>query len=131
MSPIEVFIQIDPSGKNIQASPLQEMQPQDSRGRMTNFPPISPGDIIVENSNSRWRVVNVAQTERLRSVVHQEFALRQIPKGDIEYLLPVNVDGSTLVEFEERNFTNPHSLDDNEDYSDIIATYGFPRGSSR
>lgn len=130
MSPIEVWPQIDPNPKNTQPTALQEVHQSDTVGRMISFPPVNPRDILVESENTRWRVINVTPTQRLRAVVRQELRLHEIPKGDIEYDLPVRVDLKSLQAAAMRNFTNPQNLDKNGDYSDILASYGgFPRGT--
>lgn len=132
MSPIEVFVQIDPTSKAPAESSIQEQQPVDSRARMISFPPISPGDILVESENQRWRVRAVNPTERLRTPVRQEFSLHMIPKGDIEYSLPVNVNVKELAPAAERNFTNPQSLKEpDENIDDILAFFGRPWGLHR
>jgi hypothetical protein len=132
LPPIEVYVQIDPSGKNVKRTSLQEVQQYDTMGRMIAFPPVSPDDIIVESENKRWRVISVNSTERLRAPVHHELALHQIPKGDIEYDLPINVTPQSIfMPASEGNFNNPHHLESGEDYGDILAAFGNPRGSLR
>lgn len=130
MSPVECFIQIDPSPKQIHLTQWQEKQPGDTSGRMISFPPISPRDILVEAENRRWRVVSVSYTSRLRSVVHQELQLREVSRGDVEFALPINVD-PTASPSAERNFTNPQNLENDGDYSDILAAFGHGRGMLR
>lgn len=130
LNPVECFIQIDPNPKNVQLSQLGETQTNVTTARMMAFPPVKPRDILVESDNSRWRVERVTPTQRLRAVVHQELVLHKIPQGDIEYNLPVNVDVKTLQPAADRNFTNPQNLESSsEDFSDIFAVYGNPRGS--
>jgi hypothetical protein len=128
MTPIEVYVQIDPSPKSKQANSTQELQTNDAAGRMISFPPVSPGDILVESENRRWKVMSVSMTERLRSVLHQEIRLHEIPKGDIEYELPINVDAQALQPASERNFSNLQSIGVEEDYSDIV-NFWKTRGS--
>jgi hypothetical protein len=130
-APIEVWVQFDPSPKSPMPTSLQEVQSNNTVARMISFPPVSPNDILVESENKRWRVQAVSQTERLRAVVRQELQLHEIPRGDIEYTLPVNVDLKSLKPAAERNFTNPQHTDQNEDLSDIFAVYGKPRGTLR
>jgi hypothetical protein len=129
--PVECFVQIDASPRNVQLSSLGETQTKVTTARMMAFPPIKPRDILVESDNSRWRVEQVTPTQRLRAVVHQELVLHKIPQGDIEYNLPINVDVKKLQPAAARNFTNPQNLESSsEDYSDIFAVYGGkPRGS--
>lgn len=130
-APIEIYVQIDPPGKLSQPTSFQEMQPQDTQGRMISFPPVNPKDILVESENKRWRVGRVTQTERLRSSLRQEFALHMIPMGDIEYQLPMNVDLQNLQPASVRNFKNSQNLEDDGDYSEIFSTFGHPRGTLR
>lgn len=130
MSPVEVFLQIDPSPKQVQLSPLQEGQANVTMARMSSFPPVSPRDILIETENKRWRVEKVTPTERLRAIVRQELTLVEIPKGDIEYALPVTVN-PLLPPASERNFTNPQNIEADADFQDILDFWGKPRGSLR
>jgi hypothetical protein len=128
MAPIEVYIQIDPAGTNRQATSVGEIQPGDTSARMISFPPVSPGDILVESENHRWRVISMSPTERLRAAIRQELKLHEIPRGDIEYALPVNVDVQNLTPAAPRNFSNPQNLESNADYADILAAWDYRRG---
>jgi hypothetical protein len=128
LDPIEVFMQIDPNAKSVQPLPAGERQQSDTTARLPNFPLMKPRDIIVEAENRRWRVVKVSQTERLRSVVHQELVLHEIIKGDIEFQLPTRVDD--LRDFEPspgRNFTNPQNLEafEAEALKNAFGVYGY------
>jgi len=109
-APIETFVQIDTAGRAIQMQQVGEMQTVNTTARLSNFPLLKPRDILVEAENVRWRVLNVNVTKKLRSVVHQEVTIHQIPKTDIEYRLPINVDIATLQPSPPRQFTNPHKL---------------------
>lgn len=123
MSPTAVYVQIDPNPKNTSQSALQEVQQSDTVGRMISFPPVNPKDILVESTNRRWRVISVRQTERLRATVRQELQLHEIPRGDVEYELPVRVDEKALEPSAQRNFTNPQNIDKQDDYSDLLNAY--------
>jgi hypothetical protein len=125
MSPIAIWVQIDPNPKSNAPSSLQEVQQSDSVARMISFPPVNPKDILVESSNRRWRVINVRQTERLRAVVRQELQIHEIPRGDVEYELPVKVDEKTLEPAAARNFTNPQNTDPKAAYSQFLTAYGY------
>lgn len=131
MSPVESYVQIDPNPKSTQPNSLQEIYPSNTTARLTSFPPVSPRDILVELENRRWRVVSVATTQRLRSVLHQELVIHEIPKGDIEYDLPVTVDLAAQEPAAPRNFSNPQNLEQDETLSDIYKFWGHTRGTSR
>lgn len=120
MFPIEVWPQFDPNPKSEQANPLQSTQQSDTTARMISFPPVKPDDILIESENRRWRVKAVSETERLRAVIRQELRVHEIPRGDIEFKLPLNVDVSTLKPAAERNFTNPQAEGIEEDYTDLV-----------
>jgi hypothetical protein len=129
MSPIEVFVQIDPNNVNTASSSLQEVQQSDTSARLISFPPVNPQDILVEAENRRWRVINMMPTERLRAMVRQELRIHEVPRGDIIYDLPLRVDLS-VSSSARRNFTNPQNLENDGDISPILAAYGgFPPGT--
>lgn len=132
LTPVEAYVQVDPDAKKPQLSSVGEVQNRNTTARLISFPPVKPKDILIEAENRRWRVVSVATTERLRAVVHQELVLHEIPQGDIEYKLPLNIDVTSLSISSDRNFTNPHTPDQENDLQRALDTYGSgPRGTTR
>lgn len=132
MTPVEVFVQFDPSPKISVPAPTGELQPVTARARMSSFPPVSFRDILIESENRRWRVVNVETTQRLRAVVHQEFGLIEVPRTDVEYAIPLNVDAKTVAPADEGNFTNQQNVESDGDLQDILSFWsGKPRGVLR
>ena len=130
MTPVECFVQFDSANDAGSNTPYGEHQSGQSSARLISFPPIKPKDILIESENYRWRVVSVSYTQRLRSVVHQELVLKEVPRGDVEYKLPVNLPDITKLEpSAERNFTNPQHVDAETDLQNMLAVYGYkPRG---
>lgn len=130
-APIECFVQFDPSANTPTLAPIMEQQSSNTMVRLISFPPVRPKDILIETENRRWRVVTVQSTQRLRAVVHQEITVHEIPRGDIEFKLPVSIDDLKALEpAAERNFTNPQHPDGNEDLANILAVYQHrPRGA--
>ncbi len=91
--PIEVWIQIDPPSKAKKNNAQQIEHEVFTTGRLTFYPNVSPGDIVVEAENKRWRVVIVSLSERLRAPVKQEIQnMRQIQDTDLEYRIPINLE---------------------------------------
>jgi hypothetical protein len=126
LDPIKCWIQFDPTVKHIENSQLIETQQQNASARLGHFPIVKPKDIIVESDNVRWRVERASDTQRLRAVLHQELVLHQIPRGDIEYKLPINIDSLGELEASAgRNFTNPHNLSAHTDAELWDATRAF------
>lgn len=140
-SPIESFIQIDPSAKAEQQTNVGNLQQQNTTLRMGFFPPLKPRDLIIEAENRRWRVTNVSSTERLRAVIHQEVQVHEIPSSDIEYLISFDLGSQTIKTpmgeelkpislgdiflSSPRNFTNPQTLEafEDEEFAGILDMY--------
>jgi len=110
-APIEVYLQLEPTPDAEKKTSMGTIEPQNATARMGPYPPVKPGDVIIEAENIRWRINQRAKTERLRAVVHQELQLFRIEPGDIEYLLPVRWDVSENPPSETREFQNPHTPD--------------------
>lgn len=127
LDPIEVYMQIDPGTKNYQLQAQQQDQQGQVTARTSFFPPLKPGDVIVELENRRWRITAVTSSQRLRAVIKQELQLREIQRTDIEYKLPLNFD-KALKDIQvspSRMFSNPHNLDnvDNDLLPNPFAIY--------
>jgi hypothetical protein len=50
---------------------------------------MSPKDIIIEDGDTRWRVVQVSTTQKLRVKVHQVLQISRVNQNDIEYNIPI------------------------------------------
>lgn len=129
-SPIEVWISIDPPAKDKQQTNVGELQQQNTTARVGYWPPLKPGDVLVEPENVRWRITQVSQTEQVRAVVHQELQMHRIPKNDIEYAIKFDVGDVQLKDLflsPARNFTNPHTLESfmDEEIPQIMNLYPF------
>lgn len=91
-SPIGFYVQLDPNPKSVQRTDFEEHQFSATTARTSAFPPIKPKDMIVEAENRRWLVNKVGGTEKLRSAVHQELELWELPKDDIKFKVPIDFD---------------------------------------
>jgi hypothetical protein len=127
LSPIEVWMQVDPSPKTNQVTNNGAFQQSNTTARVGYYPPLRPNDLIVEPENRRWRVIQVNQTEQGRAAVHQELQLHEIPPRDIEYAVPlILADALADVWFSPpRNFTMPTNLQnvENTDILDPLSIY--------
>jgi len=90
-NPIEIWIQIDPAAKSKKNNAQQIDHEVMTSARMSFYPNVNPGDVLVESENKRWRVLTVQRSERLRAPIKQELALREIQDTDIEYRIPIRV----------------------------------------
>jgi len=140
-SPIETYIQFDPSTKRDHHTQLGKLQQKDTTARCGYFPELKPDDLIIEPENKRWRVTQQNNTERLRARLHQEIQVHEIPRSDIEYKLEIDLGVGTMktsrgevvqplrledITFaSERNFTNPQNLEsvERDPFNDVYSLY--------
>lgn len=133
MSPIETWIQFDPTTKADQHTNVGKQQQQNTTARFCYYPTVKPDDLIIEGENNRWKVVTVSGTEQGRAVVHQEVSVHQVPPKDIEYKVPLHLQRALkdLWLNPSRNYTNPQTLEAflDEEIPDIFALYPttYPR----
>lgn len=113
LSPIESWVQMDPSPKTEQNTNVGPQQQSNTTARLAWYPPLKPRDVLIEPENRRWRVVQVNQTEQGRASVHQEVQLHEVPPKDIEFAIPLNLDCALkdLWLNPARNFSNPQNLE--------------------
>src|SRR5215204_407833 len=113
LQPIEMWMSIDPTPQATQNTNVGPMQQRDTTARSTFWPPLKPGDLIVEPENLRWRVTNVTTTQQVRAPVHQEVSMHKIPSSDIEYKLPLHLEDAlrNLYLLPARNMNNPQDLE--------------------
>jgi len=111
-SPIETWMDIDPSPKSEQTTNVGAQQQSNTTGKFGHYPSLKPRDIIIEPENRRWRVGDPVQIEHLRARVWQQFKLHEIPLTDVEYAIELDL-GTALRNLwlaPARNFTHPQNL---------------------
>jgi hypothetical protein len=108
-SQVNAYVNFNPSAEDVQLLEPGKIQPENTVGWMSNFPLMSPEDVIVEVTNERWRVVRVKPTMKQRHVIRQILELAQIRKSDIEYDIPVS-DPSAQTSELDRAFRREHTL---------------------
>ena len=91
-NPMYAYVHLGPDVKSV--SPTEQLitQQHTIQGRMSVYPLVKPGDLLVEEEGTKWRVQNVSHTERLRAPVQQILTLFRIPEGDIEHTMPIQWD---------------------------------------
>ncbi len=111
-NPILVWVQIDPPGQAKQNHGQQIGEEVLTSARLTFYPNVTRGDVIIEAENKRWRVTRLTRSERLRAPVKQELVLRQIQETDVEYSIPLNIEGALkdIQPSAPRTFENPADL---------------------
>lgn len=129
LTPVELWVSLDPQPSNNQETHLGRLQQQNTTGRTAHFPPMKPGDIVVEPENVRWRITQRATTQEQRAIVTQELQLHRIPETDIEYSISLDV-GAPLEDLfytPSRQYSNPQHLDVDHprefDYPQVFQLY--------
>jgi hypothetical protein len=114
MHPIETWVSIDPSPDVEQSTEAGKLQQTDTTARMPYFPPMKPGDVIVESAAvRRWRVNQVSKPRHVGTATHQELGIHEIPQSNIEYGIEIKLCEELRNMFmqPERNTTNPQHMD--------------------
>lgn len=88
-APMQVKCQFNPHAQSVDHANIGEMEPGETNAWTTNYPLISPGDLIIEPGNKRWRVSAISTTEQHRVPVRQMLQLHLIDKSDVEYRIEV------------------------------------------
>lgn len=87
--PIDTYIDFSPTFKNASIQAWGEANENETDCLMSNFPNVTPGDVIREMPENRlWRVVRTTPTEKRRCQMLQFSRLTEIKAGDVEYSLP-------------------------------------------
>lgn len=89
--PIEAWMLIDPDPTLAQVTDWGRSQPDQVDVQFTNYPLLVDDDVIVEmRTDKRWKVSNVRQAEKNRTIVLQIFRVAAINPTDIEYAVQVD-----------------------------------------
>jgi hypothetical protein len=106
--PIYAYVQISPETRAPQPQETLQTHQATTQARMSIYPIVKSGDLIIEREGARWRVQSVQFTERLRAPVQQILTITRVPEGDAEYKLPVVWDAD--VPTSPRSFTTRDEL---------------------
>ena len=114
-APVEAYgLVVSPNEQTIHAN-FGNVENENTTFMLGNYPELYEGDLIIEAENIRWRVAStISKIKKARSLVRQQAALHRIPKGDVEYRLPLNLSADEIRDLNaspERNYTNPHTLE--------------------
>jgi hypothetical protein len=105
-NPIPQHFNFNPSPQILQSVNWGEAQPSETDVWTTNYPLLTPGDVIIEPTNRRWRVARMQPTARLRVPIRQIVRLAEINRSDVEYLIPVSESLFEELEFPELQSDN-------------------------
>lgn len=107
-SPSFTWVDFQPDSKIIGITQWGRSQPGQTDVFMSNYPRLSPGDLVIELlTNKRWKVERINQTEKRRVPMLQIVRLTQIDLGDIEHKVPVSVD---FIEKARKEYNERSSL---------------------
>lgn len=87
--PIDAYVDLSPNPKNATIAEWGEIQQNESQVLISNYPEVSPGDLIRElRTNRLWRVLASTPTEKRRAQMLQFVRVVEVAAGDVEYKLP-------------------------------------------
>jgi hypothetical protein len=96
--PIEVWMSLEPDPKAEEVTELKLKQHSRTQAQFTNYPLLTPDDLIVElKPNRYWKVQVVTYTEKNRTIVLQFPQLSAVNLTDIEYTVPVPEDRRRIM----------------------------------
>jgi len=128
LSPIRTEIDVAEVDSDTRSTDTAKLTQNNTSGRMSNFPPAKQGDIVVTSENKRFRVEKVVTTEHRASPFEQNIILHEIPRGDVEYKIPIDVGDLTRydTEVDTRVLTNPTSDDvlSDDDVRELLGMFG-------
>ena len=88
-SPVLAWLRVNPKPKGIRRTEIGEVHPAVSVAELGRFPPLKPGDLLVERENVRWHVGTVQTTEKRRAASRQIAQISQLEAGRVELQIPV------------------------------------------
>ncbi|NBO55676.1 MAG: hypothetical protein EBU84_14045 [Actinobacteria bacterium] len=92
-NPIDAYVDLSPNPKNSSIAEWGEISQNETQILISNYPEVSPGDIIRElRSNRLWRVVLSQPTEKRRAPMLQFVRAVEINAGDVEYKIPYDTE---------------------------------------
>ncbi len=110
-TPVSFYGQKDPVARTLQNTPTINHTINQTRLRLISYPPVMPGDLLVDSENHRWSAISIEVTQRLGYDIHQEVTIKEFLRGVIEYLVPVYDDIKKIEEISDRRlFDNPMTL---------------------
>jgi hypothetical protein len=100
--PIKTYAAISPDSKvKIEQSDFA-LEVMSASAWLTAYPILNYNDLVVEaDSNRRWLVKGVRQSELRRFPVKQEVQLSEVPRSEVEYTLPLDYCVNTVETLNE------------------------------
>lgn len=105
-TPILTHFNFSPSPDSLEIANFGEIQPSETDCWTSNYPLLSPGDLVVEQTNRRWRVERAHATQRLRTPVRQICRVYELNRSNVEYLMPVTESQFDVPEFKDLQSDN-------------------------
>lgn len=91
LSPIRAEADIYETSQDRRQTDTAVIVQSNTMARMSNYPPVRPSDLLIDSENRRFRVEKVTPGEHRRVPYEQDLMLHELPPGDIEYDIPLDV----------------------------------------
>lgn len=98
-SPIRTEADIAEKDTSVVSKDQTVLNQVNTTARMTNFPPVKAGDVLITSENDRYVVERATTAEHRAAPYEQDVLLHLLPRTDIVYRIPVNIgDLTTYVD---------------------------------
>jgi hypothetical protein len=91
LSPIRAEADIAEISQDRKQTDTDVITQSNTMARMSNYPPVRPGDLLIDSENRRFRVEKVTPGEHRRVPYEQDLMLHELPKVDVEYEIPLDI----------------------------------------
>lgn len=123
--PTAFWAQIDNTTEGDQVTTEDHRRVSGVQMRCGPSPGIKPLDLVVDNQNRRFRVIESGGTFMSGSLVRAEIRMVSIQKGSIEDKIPLKVDTATTVLVPPRNYQHAHTQESSKATTiDVFRMYG-------
>ena len=114
-APVQTYAMVIVPNETTTHSDFANIEVENSMIMLGNYPEVREGDLIVEAENVRWRVGStITKVQKQRALIRQQAQIHRIPKGDMEYRVPLNLSDDEvrdLIATPLRNYSNPQTLE--------------------
>ena len=92
-NPLDAYVDLTPNPVNSTIADWGEVKKNETDMLLSNYPELSPGDLVRElRSNRLWRVVACRQTQKRRVPMLQYARVVEVSAGDVEYRIALDTE---------------------------------------
>lgn len=128
LSPIKTEADVGEMTVSERSTDQTQLTQANGQAYMPNFPPVKAGDLLITAENERYRVESVQKNQHRSSPYSQDALLHLLPRGDIEYDIPIDVgplsDFDSDIDFRVRTNPTNHERIEDDELVDLLGMFG-------